>query len=90
MATIDVSVRCAKELTELFDGLSKVIGVAKKALDDGMGAEDIAPIATSVMMDLVPALEGITLIKDEINADWVSAANAGVVAANKILEEITA
>ena len=89
MATIDVSIRCAKEMTELGEGLAKVIGVAKKALADGLGAEDIAPIATSVMMDLVPALEGVTLIEDELKEDWVSAANGALITANRILEEVT-
>ncbi len=89
MATIDVSIKAAKELTELGEGLAKVIGVARKALDDGLGAEDIAPIASSVIMDLVPALEGITLIEDEIKNDLPAAINGICITATRISEEIT-
>lgn len=89
MATIDVQLKASKELTELGEGLAKVIGVAAQAAKDGLGAEDIAPLASSVIMDLVPALDGIEAIKSEFQQDIVAAVNGLLVTANRVLEEVT-
>lgn len=66
MALAQVTLECSKELTELGQGLAKFLAAVKLATADGwqMGA-DLPAVISSAMAELVPAINGVTLIADE-------------------------
>ena len=70
MEKVIVEVELPKEIHELSVGLSKFVGSVREALKDGfqMG-QDIPPILTSALADLVPAIEGMDQVDDEFKED---------------------
>jgi hypothetical protein len=63
---IQITLECSKEMTELGQGLAKFLAAVKLAMADGFQAgADIPPIISAAVADLVPAVNGVTLIKDE-------------------------
>ncbi len=66
MATIQVTLEASKELSELGQGLAKFLAAVKLATADGfqVGA-DLPPLISAAVAELVPAVQGVTLIADE-------------------------
>lgn len=63
---VTVSVQASKEALELGQGVAKFLGKVLKALDDGwQPGQDIPVVITAAIGDLVPALDGVTLMADE-------------------------
>jgi len=70
MEYVTVTTQVAKESYELGEGVTKFVTAMKKALDDGWQAgEDLPPIMSSALSDLVPAFQGVEKIKDEPKTD---------------------
>lgn len=58
---------CAKETVEFGEGLAKLVNATREALSDGwQTGEDLPAIITSAVSDLVPALQGMEKISDEL------------------------
>ena len=85
---ITVQIECSKELTELGDGLAKFIKVLRREAADGIDFTDIPAILSSAMADLVPALDGVENIKDELFQDRSSFINASSVSGAKIINAV--
>ncbi len=66
MATIQVTLEASKELSDLGQGLAKFLAAVKLATADGfqVGA-DLPPLISAAVAELVPAVQGVTLIADE-------------------------
>lgn len=66
MANIQVTLEASKELTELGQGLAKFLAAVKLATADGfqVGA-DLPPLISAAVAELVPAVQGVTLIGEE-------------------------
>lgn len=66
MQTVQVTISASKETHELAVGLGKLIKAIKTATVDGFQVgQDLPVIISSAITDLVPALEGATLISEE-------------------------
>ena len=85
---IKIEVEVAKELSELGDGVAKFLKVLKAEAMDGIDFTDIPSILSSAMADLVPALEGVEKIKDELTQDRSSFINAASVSGAKIINAV--
>ena len=79
---INVEVKVAKETHEAVSGLVKFVAAAKGAADDGWNAgDDIPVVLNSLMAELIPALQGVTLIPDEFAdhpSEFVAALTASI------------
>ena len=81
MAVIDVPVRCAKETVELGQGLAAFVYELKKAVADGWNPlSDVPAVISAAITKLVPAMQGVDKVKDELAEDKASFVNAAVVA----------
>ena len=65
MATIQVTLEASKELSELGQGLAKFLAAVKLATANGFQAADLPPLISAAVAELVPAVQGVTLIADE-------------------------
>lgn len=88
MATKEIQIRVSKELTELGDGVAKFLKVLKDEAIDGFDVTDISTILASAMTDLLPALDGVTLIADEMVDDRLAFINAAALTGAKIVDAI--
>lgn len=62
-----VELEVSKETMELCQGLAKVVQNVKQALADGWSpGQDLPVILTTVIADLVPALQGVEQIPAEL------------------------
>jgi len=74
--TKTVEVVVTKEAYELGQGLAKFVDTVKQAMADGFQAgQDVPPIISSAIADLVPALDGANKVGAE-SADKQAFANA--------------
>lgn len=70
MALLDVNQKVSKEAYELADGVKKTILDIKKALEDGwQPGQDLPAVLSAVMVDLVPAVQGIDKMSVEMTED---------------------
>jgi hypothetical protein len=77
MSTIKVQVEVSKELYEAGQGLADFAAAMRLALADGWQVGSDMPVfMSSAMKSLVPALNGISDIDDEIAEDRAAAARA--------------
>lgn len=77
MSTVKIQVEVSKELYEAGQGLAKFVGAMRRALADGwQPGVDLPTALTAAMTTLVPALNGITEVDDEIAQDRGAAARA--------------
>ena len=58
--------KTSKETRELGEGIAKFIGEVIKATKDGWGQDDLTKIMSSAMADLVPAMQGSSNVKNEL------------------------
>lgn len=72
MERIKVELELPKETTELAIALATFASDLKKAAADGLNADDLTAIITSASKNIVPALEGISLLPDELKEDQIS------------------
>ncbi len=64
--TLKVELVCSKELTELGQGIAKFLAAIKLASADGWQVgQDLPALVASATADLFPAVQGVTLIKEE-------------------------
>jgi hypothetical protein len=77
MAKIDVSVSVSKEAYELGQGVAGFVGALKVALENGwQTGEDLPAVVTAAISNLVPALEGVSKVGDELKEDKAAFAKA--------------
>jgi hypothetical protein len=62
-----VQLEVSKETHELAVGLGKVVDAVKGALADGWQAgTDLPVVLTTVIADLIPAIQGVEKLKEEV------------------------
>ena len=88
METKVISVVVSKELSELGEGVARFLAVLKQEAQDGFDVSDISSILSSAMTDLLPALEGVTLVQDELKQDPVAFTNAAALTGAKIVNAL--
>jgi len=88
MATVDRTVKCSKELTELGDGVAKFLKILKEESKDGLDVSDIPTVLSSAMTDLLPAMEGVSVISQEATHDREAFINASALAGAKIINAV--
>ena len=88
MSRVTVQVECSKELMELGDGIAAFLKVLIAEAKDGIDFTDIPAILASAMADLVPALDGIEKIKDEMTQDRPAFVNASAVSGSRIINAV--
>ena len=88
MATIERTVKCSKEMSELGDGVAKFLKILKEESKDGFDVSDISTILASAMTDLLPAMDGVTLIAGEIDSDREAFINASALAGAAIVSAV--
>jgi hypothetical protein len=87
MAKVKVTTEASKETYELLLGVAKMIKIVKGAAKDGFQpGSDIPVIIASAIGDLVPAIQGVELIKSEIAEDKVAFSNAVSLGGAAIIE----
>lgn len=88
--TKEISVTVSKETIELMDGLAKFVGAVKTALKDGwQPGSDLPVLLSSTITDLVPALDGIDKVKEELLKEKAAFVRALTIGSVKIYEEVT-
>lgn len=85
MATVERTLTCSKELTELGDGVAKFLKILKEESADGFDVSDISTILASAMTDLLPAMEGVTEISQEATNNRTAFMNASAVCGAQII-----
>jgi len=88
MSTIQRTIYCSKELTELGDGVSKFLRILKEESKDGFDISDISAILASAMRDLLPAMEGVSEISKEANEDREAFVNASALCGAQIISAV--
>lgn len=88
MATVDVTIQASKELYELGQGIKGFLAALKEESKDGLDVTDIGAVLAAAMTSLVPALDGVTDIADEIKDDPQAAIYAAVTLAEGIFEVV--
>lgn len=79
MEKVKVELECSKETYELGKGLADFIGAVKAALADGWQlGTDIPVVISAALSTLVPAVDGVTKVKDELLEDKKAFINAAV------------
>lgn len=69
METVKQEIALPKEAHELAAGLEKFAMAVKAALKDGFQpGQDIPPVLSSAIVDLIPAMQGVEVVKDELKA----------------------
>lgn len=77
MSKISVSVEVSKELYEAGQGIAAFVATLRAAVADGWQVGTDLPVAmAAALRDLVPALDGISEVDDEIAEDKAAAARA--------------
>lgn len=88
MSTIQRTVSCSKELTELGDGVAKFLKILKEESKDGFDVGDISAILASAMTDLLPAMEGVSEISREAAEDREAFVNASALCGAQIITAV--
>jgi hypothetical protein len=88
MATIDVTVRVSKELSELGDGVSRFLKVLKEEAADGFDVTDLSDIVASAISDLLPAMDGVTELAAELESDQEAFVNAVGITGTKVINAL--
>lgn len=89
MQMLNIEVECSKEIYELGSGVCKFVAKVKEALADGWKTgEDLPPILAAAMEDLVPAIQGVSSIKDEFAENKSAAINALVLPFSKLVGDL--
>ncbi len=89
MEKISVQIEVTKEVYELASGLAKFVAVVKKEVSDNGGwsmGDDLPAIVQETISGLLPALQGMDKIKDEIAGDKVAFTRGLVVGLADIAE----
>ena len=77
MAKQKIEIEVSKESLELAEGIKQMVLSAKEALKDGwQPGQDIPAIAASAFAALLPAVQGISQVPDEIKEDPAAFAKA--------------
>ena len=88
MAKIKIETEVSKETYELGVGLGRVVAKMREALKDGWQTGSDLPVAVSAAItDLVPAVEGIDQIDDEIKEDPAAFSRAIVIPMSDVVAE---
>lgn len=81
----DVTVKVSKEAYELGEGLKKFVLSIKGALADGwQPGQDIPVVLTAALSDLVPAVQGVEKVKEEVKEDLEAFVSALVLPAKEM------
>lgn len=84
-----VEAEVSKEMYEAMFGLAKFGAAIKKALADGWDmSQDLSPIITSAMADVLPAIQGVDLIGDEWKEDPSALVQAVILGAQPLVQEL--
>lgn len=89
---VDKTVKVSKEADELADGIARCIVSIRKALADGwQPGSDLPVVLSSVMADLVPAVQGVEKLgaekKENVQAFVTAFALSGAKVAGAFLQE---
>jgi len=89
METVKVELECSKETYELGKGLADFIGAVKTALADGWQlGTDIPVVISAALSTLVPAVDGVTKVKDELASDKKAFVNAAVATGAAVMNAV--
>jgi len=82
MAKLKVELEVSKEAYELAQGIDKFVGALQLALADGWQlGTDMPALLSAAFTDLVPAIQGVDQLGDELKEDkaaFVNALSAGL------------
>lgn len=89
METVKVELVCSKETYELGKGMADFVAAVKTALADGWQlGTDIPVVVSAALATLVPAIDGVTKVKDELAADKKAFVNAAVATGAAIMNAV--
>lgn len=89
MEKVKVELECSKETYELGKGLADFVAAVKTALADGWQlGTDIPVVVSAALATLVPAIDGVTKVKDELAEDKKAFVNAAVATGSAIMNAI--
>lgn len=84
---IDVTVKMPKNSYELGQHLAKFVNAVKLALKDGFQAgNDMPPLMLAAYKELVPAVDNVKGVGDDIKAEGIATAQAFLCAADAIVK----
>lgn len=87
MQTVSVSVAVSKEAYELGQGLVKFASALKGALANGFQpGQDIPVVVAAAITELIPAMDGVQLLSDEVKQDPVAFASAFALSAKDLVK----
>lgn len=91
MSMVKVEVEVPEALYKLANGLGLFAVDVKKAVADGFKlGDDLAPLVASAMMNLVPAMAGLSEIPADAKADPAASVEALIIGLRPALKEILA
>lgn len=89
VSTLKIEVSCSKETYELGKGVAEFIGAIKVALADGWQlGNDMPVIVSAALATLVPAVDGVTKVKEELAQDKKAFLNAASLTGAAVLSAI--
>jgi len=89
VSTLKIEVTCSKETYELGKGVAEFIGAIKVALADGWQlGNDMPVIISAALATLVPAVDGVTKVKEELAQDKKAFLNAASLTGAAVLGAI--
>lgn len=87
MQTVSVPVTVSKEAYELGQGVVKFVAALKGALSNGFQpGQDIPIVVAAAITELIPAMDGVQLMADELKTDQVAFASAFVLSAKDLVK----
>lgn len=88
---VEVPAKVTKEGYELTQRLKAIVEVVHAQLADGWQAtQDLPPILTTTLMNLVPAVEAVSKVKDEVTAHPMEFGRGVALGASEIAEVFVA
>lgn len=88
MATLSAKCEVSKETYELLIGVARLVEIVKNQVADGwQPGIDIPVIIASAIGDLVPAIQGVEKIKEEIAENKVAFGHALLLGAAEIVRK---
>jgi hypothetical protein len=89
MEKVKVELECSKETYELGKGLADFIGAVKTALADGWQlGTDVPVVISAALATLVPAVDGVMKVKDELAEDKKAFVNAAVATGAAVMNAV--
>jgi hypothetical protein len=86
---IKIDVEVAKECYELSKGIADLVASIKASLDDGwQPGRDIPALISEVIGRLVPALQGVELLKEEVKEDKAAVVMAIVAPISEVVDSL--